>query len=450
MDMRWIRKFRYRKTINSMKKFFVAAMILAAGTAVHAQKYGNTPEDSLTCLQNLSVYQEFYKQKNYYDAYDAWKKVLEVCPATSLNTYIRGSVILKTRIAREKDATARAQYIDELLALWDTRTQYYGRPGYCTGMKARDMRTYMPGKVKEAYELYEKAMEYSSEAGFINIPYFYFEGARDAFKAGIIDKVGLINAYEKAIAALEGMSKANPSDTLPAAMEAAVNSLFEPYAACEDLIPLYTERFKTSSQDADFLRKATRMLGSRSCTDSEIFFQMAEALYKLEPSPESAYQMARMNYARGAYAEAIGYLTEENLAQLPETDKENAYLLIGDASMKLGRYSAARSACNRVHELNPGNGRAYILLGSVYAAGADACSDGTPIGQRAPYWAAVDMFYKAKSVEPDLAETVDKLIATYSAHFPSSDDLFTYGFKEGDSYTISCWFTHTTTIRARR
>lgn len=433
-----------------MKKFFVIVMILAVGTAVHAQKYGATPEDSLTCLQNLSVYQEFYKQKNYYDAYDSWKKVLEVCPATSLNTYIRGSVILKTRIAKEKDAAKRAQYIEELLGLWDLRMQYYGRPGYCMGMKARDMRTYQPSKIKEAMELYTKAMEYAAEAGFINIPYFYFEGARDAFKANVIDKIGLIMAYDKAITALDNMKKANPSDTLPAAMEAAINSLFEPYAACEDLIPIYTEKFKTSAQDADFLRKATTMLNMRSCTDSEIFFQMTEALHKLEPSATSAYLMARMNYAREKYADAIGYLTDDVLGQLAESDRENAYLLIGDASMKLGRYSAARNACNKVIELNPNNGRAYILLGSVYAAGAEACTgDGSPIAKRAPYWAAVDMFAKAKAVDPSLAETVNKLIATYSAHFPSSDDLFTYGLKEGGSYTISCWFTYTTTIRAR-
>lgn len=433
-----------------MKKLLVIVLILAAGAAVHAQKYGATPEDSLTCLQNLSVYQEFYKQKNYYDAYDSWKKVLDVCPATSLNTYIRGSVILKTRIAQEKDPAKRSRYIEELLALWDLRMQYYGRPGYCMGMKARDMRTYQPSKIKEAMELYTKAMEYATEAGFINIPYFYFEGARDAFKASVIDKIGLIMAYDKAITALDNMKKANPSDTLPAAMETAINRLFEPYASCEDLVSIYTEKFKTSSQDAEFLRKATAMLNMRSCTDSEIFFQMTEALHRLEPSATSAYLMARMNYSREKYADAVGYLTDDVLGQLEAGDRENAYLLVGDASMKLGRYSAARSACSKVVELNPNNGRAYILLGSVYASGADACTgDGSPIAKRAPYWAAVDMFVKAKTVEPSLAETVNKLIATYSAHFPSSDDLFTYGLKEGDSYTISCWFTHTTTIRAR-
>ena len=91
------------------------------------------------------------------------------------------------------------------------------------------------------------------------------------------------------------------------------------------------------------------------------------------------------------------------------------------------------------------------MLGSLYAASTGNCKgDGTPVAARAPLWAAVDMFVKARNVDPSLTETVNKLIATYSAHFPSSDDLFTYGLKEGDTYTVSCWFTHTTTIRAGR
>ena len=48
-----------------MKKILAIVVALAmGGSALHAQKYGKTPEDSIKCLQNLSVYQEFYKQKN--------------------------------------------------------------------------------------------------------------------------------------------------------------------------------------------------------------------------------------------------------------------------------------------------------------------------------------------------------------------------------------------------
>ena len=103
----------------------------------------------------------------------------------------------------------------------------------------------------------------------------------------------------------------------------------------------------------------------------------------------------------------------------------------------------------KVLEIKPEEGRAYLVLGNMYAAGAKACGTESQVSQRAAYWVAVDTYIKAKQVDPSIAETADKLIAAYRAHFPSGDDLFTFGYKEGESYTVDCWFRATTTIRAR-
>lgn len=435
-----------------MKKLLILPLALLGISAASAQKYGATPEDSLSCLQNLSVYQEFYKQKNYNDAYDAWKQVLTVCPATSLNTYIRGAAILKTRINKAPDAEARAAYIDELLDLYDLRMQYFGDPGLCKGTKAKDMTVYRPKQIREALVLYEEALTMpSKQKAYCNVPYNYFECVIEAFKADMLTKADIITAYEKAIAVLDGIAASRPGDTLPLSTETAITHRFEPYAACEDLINIYTEKFEANRENADYLRKATALMDNRSCTDNDIFFKMAEALYKLEPSAESAYQMASMNRSRKQYDAVVEYLTPEVMEELGETYKERAYTVLAEAYMNLGQSVNARNACREVLNLNPDNGRAYLLMGLIYAGGAASCTgDGSPIAQRAPYWAAVDMFNKAKAVDPSLSETVASLVSSYSAHFPSSDDLFTYGFKEGESYGISCWFSHTTTIRARR
>ncbi|MEG1762202.1 MAG: hypothetical protein RR256_01165, partial [Bacteroidales bacterium] len=114
-----------------MKRISFIAFALLFSFFGFAQKYGSTPEDSLSCIQNLSIYQEFFKQRNYADAYPAWKEVVKVCPKTSLNTYIRGNAILKTMIAKEQNPTKKEAYIAELLALWDLRAQNYGSEGYC-------------------------------------------------------------------------------------------------------------------------------------------------------------------------------------------------------------------------------------------------------------------------------------------------------------------------------
>ena len=49
--------------------------LVAAGTA-QAQddsKYGETPEQQAACKENLSLYETYYKQKNYDDAYPFWQ-----------------------------------------------------------------------------------------------------------------------------------------------------------------------------------------------------------------------------------------------------------------------------------------------------------------------------------------------------------------------------------------
>lgn len=435
-----------------MKKILAIVVALAmGGSALHAQKYGKTPEDSIKCLQNLSVYQEFYKQKNYTGAYDAWKQVLELCPATSLNTYIRGNTILKQMIGATKDPAQRGQYFDEMMKLWDMRAQYYGRPGYCLGMKAKDMRDYAPSRLEDAMELFNQALAYANEPNFVNIPYFYFECMRDAYKAQKISKDDLFTAYDKATTILEDIAEQDLSDETANTMMNTISKMFEPYASCEDLVAMYTEKFETNKGDAEFLRKATKMLASRGCTDAEIFFQLTDALYELHPTPESAYLMAQMCNRNEDFGRIGAFLSDETISQLPADQQENAYLLVANACWRLNHYGDGRRACTKALQINPNSGRAYLLLGMLYAAGADACpGDGTPIAKRAPFWAAVDMFAKAKAVDPSVAEAANSAIATYSQHFPSADDLFTYGLREGSSYQISCWFTHTTTIRAAK
>ena len=51
--------------------------IFSIATSSFAQKYGNTPKDSIDCIMNNSLYQEFYNQKNYTDAYEQWKNAQE-------------------------------------------------------------------------------------------------------------------------------------------------------------------------------------------------------------------------------------------------------------------------------------------------------------------------------------------------------------------------------------
>lgn len=432
-----------------MKKISLIVVALFLSTFGFAQKYGDSPEDSLSCIQNLSIYQEFFKQRNYVDAYPAWKEVLKVCPKTSLNTYIRGNAILKTMIAKEQNPTKREAYINELLNLWDLRAEYYGSSGFCMGMKARDMRTYAPKNIQEAHLLYSEAMKNYNDKAFFPIAFYYFENVVDGVQAGILEKTVLFDAYDKAVSVLEELQSNYPNDTNISNTQKQLDIIFEPYASCSELIPIYEKKFDANKLDADFLKKATRMLDHKNCTDAPIFFRATQALHAIDPTPETAYLMGKMTYAKKDYSATVKYLESQIESIEKQSERVSAYLLLANSYLNLGSYSASRNMANQALALNPNEGKAYLIIGNAYASSARSCGDEPLVAQKAAYWAAVDKLNKAKSVDPSVADQANQLINIYRSNFPSGDDLFYFGLKEGDSYRVGCWIGESTTIRSR-
>ena len=113
--------------MKELKFVIIAAVALSMGFAANAQsKWGDTPDDSIACISNVSLYQEFYKQKSYTDCYEPWRQILLHCPRFSKGVYQRGEVIMKSMINAAQTAEERDAYIDEMMRMFDQRIQYFG------------------------------------------------------------------------------------------------------------------------------------------------------------------------------------------------------------------------------------------------------------------------------------------------------------------------------------
>ncbi len=121
---------------------------------------------------------------------------------------------------------------------------------------------------------------------------------------------------------------------------------------------------------------------------------------------------------------------------------------MGDMIRKAGNYPLARTYALSAIEQDPSSGVPYILIGHIYAAASKSCSE-DEFEQKSVYWAAVDKFAKAKSVDASLTDQANELIETYKPHFPDNETIFFYGLKIGDNYTIKCWINEVTTVRSR-
>ena len=121
-------------------------------------------QDSINCLNNISLYQEYVKTKNYAEAYTYWQKVFTEAPFARMDTYTNGAKILRSLIAGTKDMTERKKYADELMAVYDQQLQHLEKLNMLIrtplksfkvkGTKAHDYITYYPGMdVNKAYEM---------------------------------------------------------------------------------------------------------------------------------------------------------------------------------------------------------------------------------------------------------------------------------------------------------
>ncbi|MFW5687563.1 MAG: tetratricopeptide repeat protein, partial [Bacteroidota bacterium] len=113
-------------------------------------------------------------------------------------------------------------------------------------------------------------------------------------------------------------------------------------------------------------------------------------------------------------------------------------------------YREARSYALQAAELDPENGRPYIIIGEMYAATASQCGD-DDLTKNVAYWAAVDKFVQARSIDEDpvVQERANQLINTWSQYFPNNELIFFHGLSEGETYRVECWINETTRVRAR-
>ena len=226
-------------------------------------------------------------------------------------------------------------------------------------------------------------------------------------------------------------------------------AVFSPYASCDQLIEIYQKKFEADPKNPELLKKITNIMMKKGCTDNKLFFAATENLYEVEPSPSTAMRMGSMCYGKKKYSEAIEY-TQDAVKKL--TDKKDlykAYLIMGLSYSGMGSYSAARTALLKAAEIDRTKGEPYINLATVYAASYRSIDDG--MGGRSAYWAAVDELRHAKQVEPtdNIIAIADKLIGSYSAHFPKKNDAFMLDLIDGHSYVVPGWIGKSTIIRTR-
>ena len=430
-------------------------------------KYG---KDSVQCLMNLSLYTESFRQwrQSHYksdainDIIGPWNWVFKNCPRSTENIYIDGVRILKYKYKNATTEEQKKGLIDTLMMIFDQRIKYFPdnyrthlpQAGYIKGRQGIALYQISPESYDKAYFLLKKSIEQQKQRSSAAAIAYYFRDVAKMVQTGKLDTLSIINAYDTISNYLDAnISKFKLQNNSRKVAEfknvkGYVEMIFEPFANCNILSRVFRKKFEATPEDSVLLKKIISLLEEKQCYKEPLYFDVVVNLYKVEPTPQSAFLIGKMLLQRKKYNDALRYLGKSTMMKDTSNLIED-YLLMAQTYRTLNNFSKAREIAYKVIKLDPHNGIAYNFIGDLYAASAQRCGNNA-LTTKVAYWAAVDKYVQAKHADPTMADAMNKKIAIYKAHFPTRETMFFYNLKPGQKYKVGCWINETTIARASK
>ena len=437
--------------MNRIVKFLgIAATGWFAVHTVSVQAQPNYGADPNTCQRNLSLYTSDYQQGNYSAAIVNWRKVWRDCPESSPNNATRGISMYKSFIEKELDSNTKTALLDTLLQVYEKgmvlRPQNKGT--YLVAM-SQDIINYAntPENQPRLMKILEEIMTTSKESATALTYVSYMRIIMTQNASGELSDEELIDNYNKVSDYISDAIKQSSNEDLAKARDAIDDSFASSSAAsCDNLLKIYGEKYDANKEDPEFLRKLTRMLVRKECTDSQLFEKASEQQYALNPSSAAAYNMAMLFLRRENFEKAVEYFENAIERETDPVEKAKYNNLVGQIMLsRFNKYTDAKKYAYEAIKLRPDWGQPYILLANTYASGPKIGED--DFEKAYVYWVVVDKLQRARTVDPDVAPLVDPKIREFTQHFPKKEEGFFRGINEGATINVGGWIGETTRAR---
>lgn len=452
-----------------MKKVLLIALCFAipmAGFAQKKKKKGAEPEEVAPvvttlsdeeCMVNLSLFHESVKNKQYDEAYGFWLPVYQSRPDLNKAIYTDGTEILGHRYQQATDENVRKALRDSIMQLHDDRIKYFDEArypdAYVLGLKAMDYLTYFQedelalpayGWMKESVTALGAKAQITVLRKFVELSYNIYKSNTEQYGDQFLAD------YQLASAALEQIVVAGGKNAEHATSQKAyVDRLYAASGAadCGQMDQMYATVVAESANDIEKLGSIMKLYRRLGCTESDVYFAAAEHAHKLQPTDESAAGCAQMCIKKGDLNGALEYYKQALSMVTDNEDKADYLYRVANVYVLLKNYQQGAAYAQQSLDVNPEDGRCYLLMGICYAS-AKIYDD--PILARSVFWVACDMFRKAKTVDSSCATDANKLIATYSQYFPSKEDVFFHKeLNDGQPFRVGGWIGKTTTCRSK-
>ncbi|MBL4586687.1 MAG: hypothetical protein JKX84_06495 [Flavobacteriales bacterium] len=442
--------------MKSLKIIALAQILLLGSFSAFSQddeKFGSTPDK---CKECVSLYREYFKQKNYDDALPGWRCAFAICPKATKNIVINGPKLFKHQIKKnEENAELKQAYIDTLMMIYDKRIELYPKDkAYALGRKGMDQYDYVGEDFTETYNTLIEALDAGKNETDAYVLMRLYQAGMKRLVAKQIEMDVMYELYEKVSEAIEHQLKHFPAGTTEEdkkfkkikKAESVINQNFERIAKEDQYIALMKPKVDANPEDVALLEKVTGMMVKRKWTGNPFYLDASEKLYKLKPSADAAYNLYEGHSKKGNEAEGVKFL--EECCHLETDPLEKAVKLLKLAKTYGGqkKYSKARATAKEAAGLKSGWGDPYIYIGDIYLGTASSAGDNA-CNKKYGVWAAADMYQKAKRIDASVSETANKKLATARKYYPVKKDCFFINLESGATVTVGGWIGVETTAR---
>jgi hypothetical protein len=415
---------------------------------------------------NYVLYRDFLKANNLPRAFELWKKVYAISPAADgkRNTvYSDGIFFYEFFITQIEDSIKREEYIDAVFDLYNQIEVCYPQAGgYVDARRAFDYYYKYPNRKSkvEIYKLFKKSIDRDG----LNVNDF----AINPFTALLVElqqEEVVDNAeaqkYEQLIRAIiaNGLKKCEGvycerwkviNDYAPERLRAF--EVIKDFYDCDYYKNQYFKDFEVAQTDCDTIRLVFSRLKWGGCPNEDPMMAQVIAAGNKNCVEETTPGAAKQGYDCLRNADYDCALEQLKKAADEATDaarKADLILLISKIYYThLRNFSLARTWALRASEVRPNWGEPYMLIGRLYASSGPLCGSGTGWDSQVVTWVAIDMWNKAKQVDPSVAKEANQYIARYTQYMPSIEDIFSRKYQEGGRFFVPCWIQESTTIRA--
>ena len=440
------------------------------------------------------------QKEAYEEAYPIFIEAMEKCADKKVSYYIFGEKILDELAKNATTEDERKKYATQIVDLLQKRINLFpnDKPTYWEGERINYELNYQLKDNEEIYKEYKKLFDsaeaeklstatvlnyYTTALQLLNDQVLQFDDALNVyFKTKEVTEKNIelrSREYGELAEKLDSLQTIDPSKKLSAEEEQkmanaqnaknsfleiqdSMESILAQYTTCENLSPMYINKFEANRDSLEWLITSYQQLASRDCYDLPIMEtiekQYAYLWKKQNPQAEevpaqgksegaigSKYAQAAKAYSQKNYSNAIK-LFQEALNEVSGGQKGDVAYYIAVSYQKIGQLSNAVSWAKKAVNYKPGYGAPYELIAGIFGSNANNCGNNT-FEKLTAYWVAADFANKACAVDSRSCGRARSAASSYNANGPSLEMAFQQGKKKGDRVSISCFGGATTTVR---